>query len=181
MEMLNFARTVRGLCAALCCFIFITLLHPSASAQKDFQPATATNAKQFVGVWKATFQGNAFMTVALTTEKDKLVGTMSHANIEVNKDGELTKAEASDGEDQIADLRVKGNILRITIKTTEGDSIQSGLTLTAADEAELQMLVPPDVPTPKAWTTTRATWGLSRSYNQAAQVPSSRGDRQSAA
>ena len=149
--MFNFARTVRGLCTALCCLIFITLLHPSASAQKDFQPATTTNAKQFVGVWKATFQGNAFMTIALTTEKDKLVGTMSHANIEVNKDGELTKAEASDGEDPIADLRVNGNILRITIKTTDGDSIQSGLTLTAADEAELQMLVPPDVPTPKPW------------------------------
>ena len=91
------------------------------------------------------------MTIALTTEKDKLVGTMSHADLEVNKDGELTKAEATDGEDPIAYLRVKGNILRITIKTSDGDSIQSGLTLTAADEAQLQMLVPPDVPAPKPW------------------------------
>ena len=88
--MFKFGRTVCGLCTALCCLIFITLLHLSASAQKAFQPATATNAKQFVGVWKATFQGNPFITIALTTEKDKLVGTVSHADIEVNKDGDLT-------------------------------------------------------------------------------------------
>ena len=157
IQMFNFARTVRGLCTTLCFLIFVTLLHPSASGQKNFQPATATNAKQFVGVWKATFQGNAFMTVALTTEKDKLVGTVSHANIEVNKDGELSKAEASDGESPITDVRVNGNILRITTKSTDGDSIQSGLTLTAADEAELQMLVPPDVPTPKAWKLKRVS------------------------
>ena len=155
--MFTFAGTVRGPCTTLCWLLFITLLHPSASAQKDFQPATATNAKQFVGVWNATFQGNPFLTIVLTTEKDKLVGTMSHANIEVNKDGELTKAEASDGEDPIADLRVNGNMLRITIKTTDGDSIQSGLTLTAADEAELQMLVPQDVPTPKPWKLKRVS------------------------
>ena len=155
--MFNFSWTVRGLCSALGCLIFITLLHPSASAQKSFQPATATNAKQFVGVWKGTFQGNPFITITLTTDKDKLVGTLSHFNIVVNKDGELTKAEASDGEDPITDLRVNGNILRITIKTSDGDSIQSGLTLTAADEAELQMLVPPDVPTPKPWKLKRVS------------------------
>ena len=155
--MFNFARTVRGLCTTLCCLISITLLHPSASAQKDFQPATATNAKQFVGVWKATFQGNPFLTIALNTEKNQLVGTVSHANMEVNKDGELTKAEASDGEDPIADLRVNGNVLRITVETADGDSIQSKLTLTAADEAELQMLVPPDVPAPKPWKLKRVS------------------------
>ena len=157
--MFNFARTVRGLCTTLCCLISITLLHPSASAQKDFQPATATNAKQFVGVWKATFQGNPFLTIALNIEKNQLVGTVSHANMEVNKDGELTKAEASDGADPIADVRVNGNMLRITVKTTDGsgDSIQSELTLTAADEAELQLLVPPDVPTPKPWKLKRVS------------------------
>jgi hypothetical protein len=149
--MLNFTRTGRGVGTMLCCLILLTLLLPSASAQKNFQPATATNAKQFVGVWRATFQGHPFMTIALTIDKDKLVGTISHADIEVNKDGELTKAEASDGESPISDAQVKGNILRITTKSSDGDSIRSGLTLTAADEAELQMLVPPDVPTPKPW------------------------------
>ena len=149
--MFNFPRPARGTYAALGSLMLLALLSLTASAQTQFQPATAANAKQFVGVWKATFQGRPFMTIALTTQNDKLVGTMSHADIEVNKEGELTKAEPSAGEDPIADLRVNGNILRITIKTSDGDSIQSGLTLTAADEAQLQMLVPSDVPTPKPW------------------------------
>ncbi len=157
--MLNFARTVRGRCTTPGCLILLTLLQPWASAQTGFQPATATNAKQFVGVWKASFQGNPFITIALTTEKDKLVGTVSHFDLEVGKDGELTKAEASDGEDAITEVRVNGNILRITIKTTDGsdDSIQSKMTLTAADEAELQMLVPSDVPRPKPWKLKRVS------------------------
>lgn len=155
--MFKFPGWVRGTYAALCGLLLITLLSPAASAQKDFQPATAANAKQFVGVWNAIVQDRPFMTITLTTEQDKLVGTMSHADIEVNKEGELTKAEPSGGEDPIANLRVKGNILRITIKTSDGDSIQSGLTLTAADEAELQMLVPSGVPTPKPWKLKRVS------------------------
>ncbi|HZD31185.1 MAG TPA: hypothetical protein VE779_05945 [Candidatus Angelobacter sp.] len=149
--MFSFPKTVRGLCTTLCFLMSVTLLHSSASGQKSFQPATATNAKQFVGVWKGSFKGNPFITIALTTDKDRLVGTISHADIEVNKDGELTKAEASDGESPITNVRVNGNILRITTKSSDGDLIRSGMTLTAADEAELQMLVPKDVPAPKPW------------------------------
>jgi hypothetical protein len=33
----------------------------------------------------------------------------------------------------------------------------SALLMTAADEAELQMLVPPDVPTPKPWKLKRVS------------------------
>ena len=99
---------------------------------------------------EGSFQGNAFLTIALHIDGNKIVGTVSHANIELNNAGELTKAEANDSEapDPITDLRVDGNILRITTKSTDGseDSIQAKLTLIAADDAELQMIVPPDVP-----------------------------------
>lgn len=150
--MFNLARTIRGLCAPLCCLMFAALFTSSATAQKNFQPATAANAKQFVGVWKGFFQGNPFITITLTADKDKLVGTGSHANIEVNKDGELTKAEAGDGEDPLTDFRVDNNILRFAFKSADdSDSIQEELTLTAADEAELHVFVPPDVPAPKPW------------------------------
>jgi hypothetical protein len=133
--------------------MFITLAHPFASAQKNFEPATATNAKRFIGVWKGTFQGNTFLTIALATDNDKLVGTVSHADIELSNTGDLTKAEAKEGEDPITDARINGNVLRITTKSSDGseESIQAELTKTTADEAELRMLVPPDVPKPKPW------------------------------
>jgi hypothetical protein len=149
--MSDFGENIRRAFTTLCCLAFVTLCCASASAQ-HFTPATASNAKQFVGTWKATFQGNVFLTLALRIDGNKLVGTMSHADIELNKAGELTKAEASGGADPIADLRVKDKILRITIKSADGsDSIKSALTLITTNDAELQMLVPQDVPAPKPW------------------------------
>ena len=159
-EMFDFGETVRRAFTTLCCLASVTLFCASASAQ-HLTPATATNAKQFVGIWKASFQGNAFLTIALHIDGNKIVGTVSHANIELNNAGELTKAEANDSEapDPITDLRVDGNILRITTKSTDGseDSIQAKLTLIAADDAELQMVVPSDVPAPKPWKLKRAS------------------------
>jgi hypothetical protein len=152
--MFSSARNVRRASAVLCCLISVTLLSALASAQQ-FAPATAANAKQFVGIWKANFQGNPFFTVTLAIDGNKLVGNASHANIELNKAGELTKAEANDGEDPdpITDARVNGDILRITTKSTDGseDSLQLELRLVASNEANVRMVVPPDVPAPKPW------------------------------
>lgn len=143
----------------LCCLTVIVMFHASAPAQ-NFTPATATNAKQFVGVWKASFQGKPFLTVNLTTDGNKLAGNVSHADIELNKTGELTKAEASDGDpDPITDARVNGDTLQITTKSTDGseDSIEAEMKLLANNEADFRLLAPPDVPAPKPWRLKRVT------------------------
>jgi hypothetical protein len=155
--MSNSARTISRIFAMLCSLTLVAFLSSIASAQ-DFAKATAANAKQFVGTWKASFQGHPFLTVTLATEANKLVGTVSHADIEVNKDGELTKADPNEGEDPIADLRVAGDTLRITVKSSDAsdDSIQSELRLVSANEADFRLVVPPDVPAPKPWRLQRA-------------------------
>ena len=147
----------RSAIAGLCCLMFLTSLRDLAFAQQ-FTPPTAANAKQFVGTWKGEFQGNPFVIVTIGFEGNKLVGTISHANIEVNEAGELTKAEAVEGANSITDARVNGDILRITTKSTDGseESFQSELRLVANNEASLRMLVPPDVPAPKPWRLQRA-------------------------
>ena len=86
------ARNVSRVIAMLCSLTLVALLSSVASAQ-EFAKATAANAKQFVGTWKANFQGHPFLTVTLAIEANKFVGTVSHVDIEVNKDGELTKAD----------------------------------------------------------------------------------------
>jgi len=140
--------------------MFLIFLCDLASAQQ-FAPATAANAKQFIGVWRGDFQGNPFVTVTIGFEGNKLVGTVSRADIEVNKAGELTKAEASDGANPITDARVKGDTLRITTKSTDGseESFQSELRLVANNEVSMQILVPPDVPAPapKPWRLERVS------------------------
>jgi len=145
----------RSAIAGPCCLMFLIFLCDSASAQK-FAPATTANAKQFVGVWKGDFHGHPFVTVTIGFEGDKLVGTVSHADIEVNKDGELTKAQAGGGaDDLITDAQVKGDVLRITTKSADGseDSFQSELRLVANNEVSMQIVVPPEVPppAPKPW------------------------------
>ena len=144
--------------AGLCCFVLLTFLCGLAAAQ-EFTPATAANAKQFVGVWKGDFHGSPFVTVKISFEGNKLVGSISHANIEVNEAGELTKAEAVEGANTITDARIKGDILRITSKSADGseDEYHSELRLVAKNEASLRMLVPPDVPAPKPWRLQRVT------------------------
>jgi hypothetical protein len=152
--MFSSARNIRLVSTVLCWLISGTLLSALASA-RQFAPATGANAKQFVGIWKANFQGKPFFTVTLSIEGNKLVGNVSHANIELDKAGELTKAEANDAEDPdpITNTRVNGDILRITTKSTDGseDSLQFELRLVASNEANVRMVVPPDVPAPKPW------------------------------
>src|SRR4051794_10388227 len=122
--MSDFGENIRRAFTTLCCLAFVALCCASASAQ-HFTPATASNAKQFVGTWKARFRGNVFLTLALRVDGEKLVGTMSHAEIELTTAGELKKAEPIEGVDPIADLRVNGNILRITSKSADNsDSIK---------------------------------------------------------
>ncbi len=125
---------------------------------QDFQPATSSNAKQFVGTWQASFKGSPFLTVIFSVADGKVSGSFSHADMEVNPAGELTKAEARDGEDPITEAQVKGNVLRFTTRSTDGseDSLQAELRLIATDKGEIHLIgLPPDVPAPKPWEVSR--------------------------
>jgi hypothetical protein len=127
---------------------------------QDFQPATSSNARQFVGTWQASFNGSPFLTVIFAMPDNKVTGSFGHANIDVNQAGELTKAEAKDGADPITDAQVKGNVLRFTTKSTDGseDSLQAELRLIDPNKGEIRMIgIPPDVPSPKPWQVTRVS------------------------
>ena len=115
---------------------------------------TDADLQPFVGTWQATFKGKTFQTIKLEKKQDKLTGTVKfHADITVDpKSGELTDVEVHDGSDAIVEEAILTNgILRIT----EADDIQFDMKVTGADQAQLQIVVPPDeagsVPTPKPW------------------------------
>ncbi len=138
--------------AVLGSLALVALLSSFVRAQ-DFTRATAANAKQFVGTWRGSFQGHPFLTVKLAIDGNKLVGSVSHVDIDVDKSGELTKADASEGEDVISQLRVAGDILRISVKGADDSEspIQSEMKLVGSNDADFRLIVPPDVPTPKPW------------------------------
>ena len=116
----------------------------------------------FVGTWQAKFKGTVFETIKLEKQQGKLSGSVRGAEIEVDKDGELTSARANDSSDPnpIVETTLTSGKLRITIKEKDSeDTIQFEMKLTGADQAELRILAPPDVPVPKPWKLERVKDG----------------------
>jgi beta-lactamase regulating signal transducer with metallopeptidase domain len=123
---------------------------------------TDANLQSFVGTWQARFRGKVFETITLGKQQGKLTGSVRGADVEVDKDGELTSAHAIDSSDPnpIVEATLASGILRITIKEKDSeDTIQFEMKLTGPDQAELRILAPPDVPTPKPWKLERVKDG----------------------
>jgi len=118
----------------------------------------ASGYQQFVGTWHAEFKGKTFLTIKLEKQQDKLTGTTSHFDVKLDDTGELASAEEVDGQAiPISEAKLTNGMLRITLKEEDSqDTIQCEMKLTGTDQAELRMLVPPDVPKPKWWKLLRA-------------------------
>jgi len=129
---------------------------PSGEAQSGVMDASGD--QRFVGTWHAEFKGKTFLTIKLEKQPDKLTGTASHFDVQLDDTGELASAEEVDGEAMpISDAKLTNGILRITLKDEDSqDTMQCEMKLTGTDQAELRMLVPPDVPKPKWWKLLRA-------------------------
>ncbi len=139
----------------------MTYLGVSGFSIQVIQPtSTDADLQQFVGTWHARFKGKTFLTINLEKQQGKLTGTASHAEIQLNKDGELPSAEEHDGSDPIVEAKLTSGILRITTKEQDSqDTIQCEMKLTGTDQAELRILTPPDVTAPKPWKLERAKGG----------------------
>jgi hypothetical protein len=160
LERANRVRKARAqaLVLATLTLLIVTCFGVSAVSIQVTQPtSTEAELQQFVGTWHAQFKGKTFLTIKLEQQQGKLTGTVSHADLQVGKDGELTSAEEHEGSDPIVEAKLTGGVLLITTKEeTSQDTIQCEMKLTGTDQAELRVLAPPDVPTPKPWKLERA-------------------------
>ena len=148
----------RALVLATLTLLIVTCLGVSGVSIQVIQPtSTEAELQQFVGTWHAQFKGKTFLTIKLEQHQGKLAGTVSHADMQVGKDGELTGAEEQEGSDPIVEAKLTGGVLLITTKEqTSQDTIQCEMKVTGTDQGELRILAPPDVPTPKPWKLERA-------------------------
>ena len=160
LERANRVRKARAQALVLATLTLLTVicLGVSAVSIQVIQPtATEAELQQFVGTWHALFKGKTFLTIKLEQQQGKLAGTVSHADMQVGKDGELTSAEEQEGSDPIVEAKLTGGALLITTKEgTSEETIQCEMKLTGTDQGELRILAPPDVPTPKPWKLERA-------------------------
>ena len=153
--------SARALVLATLTLLIVTCFVVSGVSIQVIQPtSTDADLQQFVGTWQAQFTGKTFLTINLEKQQGKLTGTVSHADIQVGKDGELTSAEEHEGSNPIVEAKLTGGTLLITTKEeTSQDTIQCEMKLTGTDQAELRLLAPPDVPAPKPWKLERAKAG----------------------
>jgi len=132
---------------------------------------TIANLQPFVGTWQAKFKGKTFQTIKLAKKQDALTGTVSHADIIVDpKSGELTEVKVGEGEDAISDAKLTNGTLLIT-----SEDVQFEMTLTGANQAQLQVVIPPEsagtVPPVKPWKLERVKAGAITAHHERSRLP----------
>lgn len=125
----------------------------SAAAQSK------TQAQRFAGTWNAQFQGKTFTTLKLAAKDNHLTGSITGANINLDKDGNLTSAEQSGSESEITDAKLAGDTLSFATKDEgSGETVNWKMQVKTNDEGELLLVVPEPhvgIPTPRPWKITR--------------------------
>jgi hypothetical protein len=125
----------------------------TAGAQKP------SGKQRFAGTWKAKFQGDTFTTLKLLVRDNQVTGSMTGANINMDKDGNLTSAQETDDEGQISDVKLTEDTLLFTTKNEDtGEVINWKMRLTNEHEGELLLLMPEPhagIPTPRPWKIVR--------------------------
>jgi hypothetical protein len=138
--------------------LIATCLGVSAFSVQVSQPHKSNaDLQPFVGTWQAKFKGTIFQTVKLAVKEDRVTGTISRANVDVDpKSGDLTGVDLLDGSDAVVGAKLTSGLLRIT----EEDGMQFDMKVLGPDLAEIQLVVPAEaaskVSTPKPWKLERA-------------------------
>lgn len=118
-----------------------------------------TGKQRFAGTWNAKFQGNTFTTLKLLVKDNLVSGSMTGANINLDKDGNLTSAEQTADESQISNVKLTGDTLSFTTKNADSDEVINWkMRLTNEHEGELLLLIPgphPGISTPRPWKIVR--------------------------
>ena len=112
-------------------------------------PAAAQNAAEgarFAGTWEAKFKGTVICTIALETA-EKITGTASACNINVDDDGNLIEPEAAQGPAEPAPIlnpKVDGGTLSFEIRDEDDEHpTRMQIELKGEGRAELRILDAP--------------------------------------
>jgi len=131
----------------------VTARDPQRSAKGEaklvFVKASGNGAESFIGTWQGEFQGKTFIEIELTAQGNRLSGTVSPFTIELDKAGNLTKAERGDhGGWDVVEAALDQNGLTLKCKDREtGDIDRFQMRLIAEREA---LLSPMGAPAPPA-------------------------------
>jgi hypothetical protein len=134
--MSTFSKLLRGAALAAALVAIACLTGSGACAQESSQAAAFT-AADYVGTWHWMFQGKAFATMTLQQNGGQLTGSLTGVSIEMDNQGKLTKAVATNGPSTTLNVFLKSGVLHVAEKDGD-DDIEWTMTLTSSKTGELR-------------------------------------------
>jgi hypothetical protein len=127
--MSRFSKAVRmGVLAAGALSVTVGL---AAAGQSSYSTA------DYVGTWHWMFQGKSFATMEIEQHGDQLTGSLTGVSIEMDDNGKLTKAVATDGPSSTLRVSLESGVLHVSEKDGD-DEIAWTMTLTSTKTGELR-------------------------------------------
>jgi hypothetical protein len=102
-----------------------------AQARSSFSDA------DYVGIWHWMFQGKPFATMVIEKRRDHFSGSLTGVSIEMNDNGKLTKAVATNGPSSTLHMSFDNGVLHVSEKDGD-DVIEWTMTLTSPKTGELR-------------------------------------------
>ena len=134
--MSTFSKLLRGAVFAAALVAIACITGIPACAQETPQAAAFTTA-DYVGTWHWVFQGKAFATMTLQQSGDQLTGSLTGVSIELDDQGKLTRAVATNGPSSTLNVSLKDGVLHVSEKDGD-DEIEWTMTLTSSKTGELR-------------------------------------------
>lgn len=112
-------------------------INQDALQAQAVMPAASVTAKDFVGTWNWIYKDRHFATTILKLDGERLSGTMTHSQIEMDNDGNITRAVAAKGQSPILHAWPQNGVLHIVSKDGQ-DTVEMAMILTSPTTAELR-------------------------------------------
>lgn len=113
------------------------LLPRGAVRAQTAHSGAAVTAKQFIGTWNWMFQDRHFATMILEQRGDQFGGSITHGSIDMDSNGKITNAVATEGSSPIVRTVLNKGVLHIFEKDG-ADETEWAMTLTSDTTAQLR-------------------------------------------
>jgi hypothetical protein len=129
--MFAFSRVLRVGVLAVAVAVAAGVVAGPALAQAGYGEA------DYIGSWHLMFQGKAFATLSIEKHGEQLGGSLTGASIEMDDNGKLTNAVATNGPASTLHAALEGGVMHVSEKDGD-DDIEWTMTLTSPKTGELR-------------------------------------------
>jgi hypothetical protein len=134
--MLSFGKIVRWGVVSAAAFA-VTAGFVADRGVRAAQAQSNVNDADYVGAWHLMFQGKSFATMTIERHGDQFTGSLTGVSIEMDDNGKLTNAAATNGPASTLKARLEDGAMHLSEKDGD-DEVAWTMTLSSPTTAELR-------------------------------------------